>query len=82
MPIATLLMVTEMTGGDQLLVATALAVILRRLVPDLLSSSRRPVDAGCLPRDLHLEAGDQSVAIAPQSGWERLSGQLDPVRRH
>jgi chloride channel protein, CIC family len=38
-PIATLLMVTEMTGGYQLLVAAALAVILSSLVQTFLSSS-------------------------------------------
>lgn len=38
-PIATLLMVTEMTGGYQLLVAAALAVIFSSLVQNLASSS-------------------------------------------
>jgi chloride channel protein, CIC family len=38
-PIATLLMVTEMTGGYHLLVAAALAVILSSMVQTLLSSS-------------------------------------------
>ena len=38
-PIATLLMVTEMTGGYQMLVPAALAVILSSLVQALLSSS-------------------------------------------
>jgi CIC family chloride channel protein len=38
-PIATMLMVSEMTGGYQLLVAAALAVMLSSLVQKLLSSS-------------------------------------------
>lgn len=38
-PIATLLMVTEMTGGYQLLVAAALAVILSSLLQNVLSST-------------------------------------------
>ena len=72
-PIATLLMVTEMTGGYQLLVAAALAVILSSLVQNLVSS---PLKYKSL-----YEAQVSTRANSPSHYLEAVQNALDLLRK-
>lgn len=73
-PVATLLMVTEMTGGYQLLVAAGLAVSLSYLVQTLLSSSLKY-------RSLY-EAQVPNRAYSPAHYVEHVRVALDLLRTH
>jgi chloride channel protein, CIC family len=73
-PIATLLMVTEMTGGYHLLVAAALAVMLSSLVQNLLSSSLKY-------KSLY-EAQVPTRPYSPSHYVEQLRIALDLLRTH
>ncbi len=73
-PIATMLMVTEMTGGYHLLVAAALAVMLSSLVQNLLSSS--------LKYESLYEAQVPTRPYSPSHYVEQLHIALDLLRTH
>jgi CIC family chloride channel protein len=73
-PIATLLMVTEMTGGYHLLVAAALAVTLSSLVQALVSS---PLKYQSL-----YEAQVPTRAYSPAHYMEQVRMALDLLRTH